>query len=269
MTGAMTAIQATITEAGRLEKVLKDGRPRVQVTLTDERATAKATALAWFGNHKQSILNVMRGADTAQIDDGYKKILVSAERAGARTKYLSVLRAIRKALIRLQSECATTPASATPTGDTAPNFAPLISDTAMQKILNARWHECTKCIGADAPLAGTVMMGGLLEALLLARINREPDKKAIFTAKAAPKDRSSGKTKPLSEWTLKDYIDVVHELGWITVSAKDVGAVLRDYRNYIHPQKQLSHSVHLKLDDARLFWEISKSIARQVIDSTK
>jgi hypothetical protein len=47
---------------------------------------------------------------------------------------------------------------------------------------------------------------------------------------------------------LKDFIDVVHELGWITVSAKDVGAVLRDYRNYIHPQKQLSHNVHLKLD---------------------
>jgi hypothetical protein len=52
-------------------------------------------------------------------------------------------------------------------------------------------------------------------------------------------------------------------------TAKDVGAVLRDYRNYIHPQKQLSHGVHLKLDDARLFWEVSKSISRQVIDSAR
>ena len=68
---------------------------------------------------------------------------------------------------------------------------------------------------------------------------------------------------------LKDYIDVVHELGWITASAKDVGAVLRDYRNYIHPQRQLSHGVHLRLDDAELFWEIRKSISRQVIDSAK
>lgn len=267
MTTAMTALQAAITEAGRLEKVLKDGRPRVQVTLTDERALAKATALAWF-NHKQVLLASIGGADTARIDASYKKILVSSERAGARTKYLSILKAIRKELIRLQSECVAMPATPMPTGDAPPNFAPLISDATMQTILNARWRECTKCIAADVPLAATVMMGGLLEALLLARINREVVKKAIFTAKAAPKDRSN-KTKPLSEWMLKDFIDVVHELGWITVSAKDVGAVLRDYRNYIHPQKQLSHNVHLKLDDAKLFWEISKSIARQVIDSAK
>ena len=197
-----------------------------------------------------------------------RRIELSSERAGARTKYLSILKTIRKELIRLQSECAAMPASLIPTDDAAPNFAPLISDAAMQAILNARWRECTRCIAADVPLAATVMMGGLLEALLLARINRETDKRPIFTAKSAPKDRVA-KTKPLSEWMLKDYIDVVHELGWITVSAKDVGAVLRDYRNYIHPQKQLSHGVHLKLDDARLFWEISKSISRQVIDSAK
>jgi hypothetical protein len=53
------------------------------------------------------------------------------------------------------------------------------------------------------------------------------------------------------------------------VNFKDIGAVLCSYRNYIHPQKQLSHGVHLKLDDAKLFWEISGSIARQVVDSAK
>jgi hypothetical protein len=250
----MTALQAAITEAGRLEKVLKDGRPRVQVRLSDERATAKSTALAWF-NHKQVILHSMSGADTAQIDEGYKKILELSEREGARTTYLSTLKAVKRELIRLRSEGAAMPTAPTRTGDSPPNFAPLISDAAMQKILYARWDECTKCIAATVPLAATVMMGGLLEALLLARINREPNKKPIFTARAAPKDRA-GKTKTLSEWMLKDYIDVVHELSWITVSAKDVGAVLRDYRNYIHPQKQLSHGVHLQADDAKLFWEI-------------
>jgi len=267
MTAAMTALQAAITEAGRLEKVLKDGRPRRQVTLADERALAKATALAWF-EHKQSLVTTISGADTARIDEGYKNILVSAERAGARSKYLSLLKEIRAQLIRLQSECAATPAIPASTGDSPPDFAPLISDAAMQKILRNRWNECTKCIAANVPLAATVMMGGLLEALLLARINRESDKRPIFTAKSAPKDRA-GKTKSLPEWMLKDFIDVVHELGWITVSAKDVGAVLRDYRNYIHPQKQLSHNVHLQLPDAKLFWEISKGIARQVIDSAK
>ena len=176
MTAATTAIQAAITEAGRLEKVLKDGRPRRQVTLADERATAKATAFSWF-EHKKSIVATMSGVDTGRIDAAYQKILVAAERAGVRSKYLALLKEIRTQLIRLQSECAAMPATPTHTGDAPPSFAPLISDAAMQTILKERWHECTKCIAADVPLAATVMMGGLLEALLLAQINRESDKR--------------------------------------------------------------------------------------------
>jgi hypothetical protein len=80
-------------------------------------------------------------------------------------------------------------------------------------------------------------------------------------------DKSRFNAKPLNEWTLKNYIDVGHDLGWISVSAKDVGEVLRDYRNYIHPYKQLSHGINLTTEDASLFWEISKNISRQVIKS--
>jgi hypothetical protein len=268
MTGAMSALEAAIKDASRLETVLKDGRPRVQVTLTDERNLSKATALAWFSNYKGLVISALSEGETALVDEAYKAILESSERAGARSKYLSLLKKVKKELIRLQSDCAVLPPTQVATVDKVPDFAPLISDPVMQGILVVRWRECTKCLEADVSLAATVMMGGLLEGLLLARINRETDKKRIYTAKAAPKDYSK-KVKPLSEWMLKDFIEVVHELGWISVSAKDVGAVLRDYRNYIHPQKQLSHGVHLKPEDAKLFWEVSKSIARQIIDSAK
>jgi hypothetical protein len=53
----------------------------------------------------------------------------------------------------------------------------------MQEILARRWSEVHACIGANANLAATVMMGGLLETLLLARINVVVNKAAIFTAK--------------------------------------------------------------------------------------
>ena len=138
----------------------------------------------------------------------------------------------------------------------------------MREILVRRWNECVICLGATASLAATVMMGGLLEAILLARINREPDKATIFKCRAAPKD-SIGKTRQLKEWGLSDYISVAHELKWVSVSAKDVGEVLRDYRNYIHPYKQLSHGIHLAKEDAELFWEVTKTITRQVINNAK
>jgi hypothetical protein len=44
-----------------------------------------------------------------------------------------------------------------------------------------------------------------------------------------------------------------------------VGVVLRDYRNYIHPQKELSHGVTLVPDDAGVLWEVAKSISKQLL----
>jgi hypothetical protein len=69
----------------------------------------------------------------------------------------------------------------------------------------------------------------------------------------------------LKEWGLKNYIDVAHELGWITKTTKDIGEIVRDYRNYIHPQKEFSHGITLEPGDSRMLWEIAKSITLQII----
>jgi hypothetical protein len=86
----------------------------------------------------------------------------------------------------------------------------------------------------------------------------------VFTATHAPKDKA-GKTLLLKEWGLKNFIDVAHDLGWITTAAKDIGEVLRDYRNYIHPQKELSHGISLGPGDAEMLWNVAKSVAVQVL----
>jgi hypothetical protein len=181
-------------------------------------------------------------------------------------KYFVILKDLKDKIVRLRSDCLSSVPSGIKTVDQPPDFSPFISSSLMQKILLARWMECTLCLQVQAALAATVMMGGLLEAVLLARINSEPDKAKVFKAQSAPKD-GHGKTKQLKEWMLSDYIRVVHEMKWISVPVKDVGEVLRDYRNYIHPYKQLSHALHLTPDDALLFWEVTKNITRQVITS--
>jgi hypothetical protein len=135
----------------------------------------------------------------------------------------------------------------------------------MQAILTKRWRECGICVRSNAPLAATVMMGGLLEGLLLAKINQLPDKAAVFRATAAPIDSKTGKTLQLKEWGLKNYIDVAYELGWITKTTKDIGEVVRDYRNYIHPQKELSHGIVLEPGDSQMLWEVAKSITLQIL----
>jgi len=109
-------------------------------------------------------------------------------------------------------------------------------------------------------------MGGLLEALFVARANAMPDKAPLFKARQAPIDRKTRKPLPLAEWTLRGYIDVAHELGWITRSGKDIAVVLRDCRNLIHPEKQRSLGIELSEHDSKMFWEITKSLSRQLLN---
>lgn len=248
-----------LQEADKLRKLLSKGKTAT-VRNADETSTIKAVAYSWFNNHRQHTT-----ASTDVIDDLdrlYTKLLDRSDRQTSRSVYDDTLKKIRENLLLCRSNQLIKP---TVTSDIPPNFSTVIADPKMQLILSQRWQECENCLKAKAPLAATVMMGGLLEALLLSKINSMPDKKPIFQAHNAPKDAKSGKVKPLQEWGLKDYIAVAHEVDWITVSAKDVGAVLRDYRNYIHPFKQFSHAINLTPQDAQLFWEISKAMTRQLV----
>jgi hypothetical protein len=266
MPSAHEAIDAAIGEIDRIRRLLKRGGSP-QVRSTDERDVIRATCLAWFNNHRPDLRQVI-GEDLLQTtDSSYKGILAAADRATARRTYDEWLKGLRRLVSDLRSHAVAPPSAAKLTPESPPTFDSLVPDPAMRKVLSRRWEECTKCVSAKAPLAATVMMGGLLEALLLARVHRESDKSSVFRAVSAPRDVKTGKSLMLQEWTLRSYIDVAHELGWITSSAKDLGEVVRDYRNYIHPHKELTHGVHLGDHDARLFWEVAKGISRQLLET--
>jgi len=261
MPDLIEAIESAISELRRLRaRIGKIGT--VQVRNSEDKAVIKATAYAWFRNHRPVLLTGTAEDSLTALDTKYSFLADATERGTSKQTYIDALKVMIGMVVALRPTLlAVRPKTATP--DDPPDFALLVSDRAMQAILERRWAECVACIEGSAPMAATVMMGGLLEALLLARILREEDKDPMFKASTAPKDK--GKTLQLKEWGLRNFIDVAHELGWISQGAKDVGDVLRDYRNYIHPQKEHSHGIRLTTDDARIFWKVGKSISRQVI----
>lgn len=270
MNDAHSSVYSAIKESETLRRILKKKSTR-QVNSADERDLIKATSLSWFNNHYPLVKACLGGEDLVLINDLYKELLSCGDRSTIRTKYNALLKDIKKTLVGIRSDTVTRFSIAPPsnTTDQPPDYSALIGDEKIKAILEARWIECSKCVQAQAPLAATVMMGGLLETLLLARFNKEPDKSKIFSAKTIPKDRKTGKAFPMNKWTLRHYIDVAHELNWISESTRNVGEVLRDYRNYVHPYKQLAHGVTLDIHDAKLFWEIAKSISRQLLDKAK
>lgn len=253
-------VGAALADVDRLKKALGTVRT-AQVFSKEVRGHLKAVSLAWFENYRSAIVSVIN-VDLSPVDTGYKSLLASAERASSTTKVRKAVKTLRLHLIHLQTNVVSTPGR-NAIADTAPSFTS-IPDPAMRQVLTKRWLECVACLNAGAPLAATVMMGGLLESLFLARVNREPNKKVVFTSASAPKDAKSGSPLTLKDWTLKDYISVAHELGWITQAAREVSQILRDYRNYIHPHKELVHQLSLTVPDAKMFWEVSKTIAVQL-----
>jgi hypothetical protein len=264
MNYADEAINAAIEEAQRLRRVTK--KKNTQQVIGSERDIVRATALSWFNKHRKQLATLFADTDFADIDGKYQWMLQASHKNSLRSSYVSTLKGVEDLLVQLRAAnvLKLSRTSLAATADVPPDFSSLVKDGRMKAILEGRWSEITSCITAKAPLAATVMMGGLLEGLLLARVNSHANKHEMFKATASPKDKA-GKTLPLKDWTLQNYIAVAHELNWITQTIKDIGGILRDYRNYIHPQKQYSEKVSLNPDDAELLWGISKTIARQVL----
>jgi len=270
VTSGQQSLESAIAGVVSLRKVLK-ARGSKQVSSEDDIQIVRATAHSWFNTNRPPAARFLSEDQLRPVDDFYRRLLAYASRATLRAKYLDLIKQTSKLLAGLLAEHAILlsqepkpPSPPALSSDTPPKFSPLISDPKMQAILGQRWSECAVCVKSGAPLAATVMMGGILEGLLLAKILQMSNMAPVFTAKSSPKDKS-GKALTLKEWTLKNYIDVAHELKWITTTAKDIGEVLRDYRNYIHPQKELSHGIKLEPGDAEMLWSIAKNIVTQVL----
>ena len=236
MTDAHRSLDDAGSELESLRKVLKRLKS-VQVTSDDEKQIAKGTTLAWFRKHR-GVLEAFVGTGELQpLDTQYQQLLALTSKNSVRTKYAETTKTIKGLLssvamrhaVTLAKDLSQSPASA-PAPDPSPTFQPLIADPKMQAILQRRWQECVICVKQGAALGAVVMMGGLLEGMLLARINQLPNQAPVFSASKAPKDKA-GKTLPLTGWMLKNYVDVAHELGWITTTwPKMLCGVLRDYR---------------------------------------
>lgn len=257
-------IGQAIDSAEKLDKLLRKATSK-QVTANDERMNVKAVAFTWFESLRPTLIHPASTTLLIPLDKAYTDLLEFRDKSTSRMKYRSHLRALKAELIRFRSQLTVLIASGQISVHQKPDFTKLVIDKRLLSIIDRRWSETEKCL-EGAPLASVVMIGALLEALLLSRIEREPDKSFLSKLKCAPKDGGSGKTKKLTTWTLNDYMNACFEMGWIRRPVKDIGGVLRDYRNLIHPREELKQGIHFNPDDAKMYWAIFSTLAEQIAD---
>lgn len=263
---AADALTSALSELEKARTNVKQTANR-QIRSTEQRAALRALAFAWFRSHRPGVPSIAEPSLLANVNAAYQIILDAAEKSSVKKTYIDAMTSAKDGLLKLRGQLIV--AEGSPTTDAAPDFSPLVGDEVMRGILDRRWDECKKCVAAHAHLASIVMMGGLLEALFVARANKMPNKSPLFKASTAPIDPKTKKPLDLRDWTLRPYIDVGHELEWITRSAKDVAAVLCEYRNYVHPEKERRHNVLLQAQDSVMLWGVTKSLVHQLLHSAR
>jgi hypothetical protein len=265
MPDVVDTIEAARSSVERLEKrVSKSRTPEIRAA--EELDLIRATALGWLRTSRLAVGNVQTEPLSA-TDTTFQELLELSAHRHPRARCKASLKRVKRSLVELRTHVLANPSAyvGSSTSIAPPDWSSLVSDVTMQRILSRRWNETIACMSGGAPLAATVMMGAILEALLLSRVNHMQDKSPVFKAKASPKDRKTGTVLPLQNWTLNNYIEVAHELQWIRQPARDVGVVLRDYRNFIHPAKELSEAISIEPEDCSMFWSVFTSLAQQIL----
>lgn len=130
-------------------------------------------------------------------------------------------------------------------------------DTLVLDVLNQRLIEIEKSIKTGASLSAIIMCGSVLEGLLLGVALK--NMKEFNQSPSSPKDKETGKVLQFQDWTLNNFIDVAHNIGFLGLDVKKFSHSLRDFRNYIHPYQQMSSQFNPDIDTAKISWQVLKA----------
>ena len=117
-----------------------------------------------------------------------------------------------------------------------------VSNAGLRDIIERDYAELTfKLFPSEAWKSTIVMAGSLLEAILQDALGAPATVLRATQSPLAPKD-SKGRAKELAkgEWRLQDLIAVAADISVLPRDRADsIDQILRDYRNFVHPSKEL------------------------------
>ncbi len=126
-----------------------------------------------------------------------------------------------------------------------------IQDHKFKRILIRDYVEMNNCIEAKAYKSVIVLSGSIIEALLLEFLTNNP-----------PDGYTKNKIDKLRFFEL---IDLSETIDLISTTTKDLSSVIREYRNFIHPSKELRSESEINEDKAI----IASRLVNMVIGNVK
>lgn len=126
---------------------------------------------------------------------------------------------------------------------------------ALFDVLTQRLKELKDCI-KYAPLATILLAGSILEFALLSL--------GISNRKLFENSANAPKGKKIEEWKLSELIDVAYDIGIIKIDVYKFSSTLRQFRNYIHPHRQLMEHFFPDGNTAHICFHVLKAAIAQI-----
>ena len=140
-------------------------------------------------------------------------------------------------------------------------------DGMATEILEQRIVEVRQCLDAGAPLSVILLCGSILEGILLGVATKNSNK--FNQSSVCPKRKGALTAKPFHKWSLSNFIDVAHDIGFIGLDVKKYSHSLRDFRNYIHPYQQMSSGFNPDIHTAKISWQVLKAAIHDIYENGK
>ncbi|MGW6901486.1 hypothetical protein ACWGF2_33595 [Streptomyces sp. NPDC054919] len=121
-------------------------------------------------------------------------------------------------------------------------MADIIDDPAMASLLQRRLDEARTCYANGAHVAAIIMLGSLLEGVLL-------------TTVLARNPSLLGNKSP-DHVSLKILIDICRSAGWLDADVERYSHELREYRNFVHPHKEVREAHTPDRDTLDVSWSV-------------
>jgi hypothetical protein len=132
-----------------------------------------------------------------------------------------------------------------------------VSSPQLKDICRRDYEELRKVHRAQAHKSTMILSGGLIEGLLCDALDGQSSTAEAYYKKLYPKRKRV-------KWTLECLIGVAEAMGIITPGATQLSHTVRDYRNLVHPRKEITSGYKVQKQQAEIAVNMVQIVMRDL-----
>lgn len=134
--------------------------------------------------------------------------------------------------------------------ENASNYFEFIADAKFKNILVRDFNELQNCINAENAKSALILSGSIIEAILLE-----------FFTHTLPSGKNEDQVLKMN---LADLINEAEKISLISNKSKDLSTVIKNYRNLIHPGREIRTREEFDFETAIVSFSLLKMILKEI-----